>query len=110
MRLENDWLLNEGDVERTRIKESEIMERLLFFIYLFEGKEAEYDKRHDELWPDMKQALTDSGWTNYTLFRNGTTVVGYCEAIPDVATAAKKMGATEVNARSEEHTSELQSH
>jgi L-rhamnose mutarotase len=86
------------------------MERLLFFIYLYEGKEAEYDKRHDELWPDMAQALTDCGWTNYTLFRNGTTVVGYCEAVPDVATAAKKMGATEVNARWQESFKDIIRH
>jgi L-rhamnose mutarotase len=86
------------------------MERLLFFIYLYEGKEAEYDKRHDELWPDMAQALTECGWTNYTLFRNGTTVVGYCEAVPNVATAAQKMGATEVNARWQESFKDIIRH
>ncbi len=72
------------------------MERMCFFIKIYEGKELEYDKRHDELWPEMAQALTDSGWTNYSLFREGTLVIGYVECIPDVATALEKMGKQDI--------------
>ena len=68
------------------------MERKCFYIKLYEGKELEYDKRHAELWPEMAQALTECGWTNYSLFREGTLVVGYVECIPDAATAQEKMG------------------
>ncbi len=71
---------------------TESMERMCFFIYIYDGKEAEYDKRHDELWPEMAQALTECGWTNYSLFREGTLVIGYVECIPDAATALEKMG------------------
>ena len=68
------------------------MERMSFCIKLYEGRELEYDKRHDELWPEMAQALTKCGWTNYSLFREGTLVIGYVECIPDAATALEKMG------------------
>ena len=79
------------------------MERLLFFIYLYEGKEAEYDKRHDELWPDMAQALTDCGWKNYSIFLNEKegTLIGYCE-VDNFAAAQAKMSKMDVNTRWQE--------
>lgn len=63
------------------------MERMCFFIQIYEGKELDYDKRHDELWPEMAQALTNCGWINYSLFREGTLAIGYVECIPNAATA-----------------------
>ena len=75
------------------------MERLCFFIELEEGAEEEYERRHRELWPDMHDALVAAGYTNYSLFRRGTTVVGYAECEPDVATVMAGMGAAEVTPR-----------
>jgi L-rhamnose mutarotase len=75
------------------------MERLCFFIELEEGAEEEYERRHRELWPDMHDALVAAGYTNYSLFRRGTTVVGYAECEPDVATVMARMGAAEVTPR-----------
>ncbi len=79
------------------------MERLCFLINLVPGTEAEYEKRHDEIWPDMTAAINRAGFTNYTLFRRGTQVIGYAECVPDVATVLAKMGEEEVNARWSEH-------
>jgi L-rhamnose mutarotase len=75
------------------------MERMCFTFDIEAGSEEEYKRRHDEIWPDMAQALRDSGLRNYTLFRRGTTIIGYVECHPDRATAFGAMGATEVNAR-----------
>jgi L-rhamnose mutarotase len=60
----------------------------------------EYVRRHAEVWPDMLQALRETGWTNYTLFldRNDGTLFGYFET-PDLAAAKAGMAAREVNAR-----------
>ena len=33
------------------------------------GYEEEYKKRHDELWPEMKDMLRDAGIRNYNIFR-----------------------------------------
>jgi L-rhamnose mutarotase len=59
----------------------------------------EYTARHAAVWPDMLQALADSGWRNYSIFaRPDGLLVGYVEA-DDLAAAQAAMEATEVNAR-----------
>ncbi len=75
------------------------MERLCFTFKLAPGALPEYVKRHDEIWPEMLEALTESGYRNYTLFHSDGVITGYAECHPDIATAAAKMGATEVNQR-----------
>jgi len=75
------------------------MERLCFLIELEPGAEQEYERRHDELWPEMHQALKAAGYTNYSLFRRGSTVIGYAECVPDVATVLRTMAASPVTPR-----------
>jgi len=75
------------------------MERYCFTFELIEGREDEYKRRHDEIWPELVRALKDAGISNYTLFRRGRHVIAYCECEPDAATAFGRVGATEVNAR-----------
>ena len=75
------------------------MERLCFTFEIRPGTEAEYKKRHDEIWPELVDAVKDAGCENYSLFRRGTQIIGYLECHPDVATAFAKLGATDVNAR-----------
>ena len=75
------------------------MERLCFTFEIRPGTEAEYKKRHDEIWPELVDAINDAGLANYTLFRRGTTITGYVECSPDVATAFAKLAPTDVNAR-----------
>ena len=75
------------------------MERIFFTFEIFPGMEDEYKKRHDEIWPELVEAIQDAGIKNYSLFRRGTTIYAYGECHPDVATAFGKIGATDVNAR-----------
>ena len=75
------------------------MERFCFTFQLRPGTEAEYQRRHDEIWPELVAALQDAGVGNYTLFRRDLQVIAYCECVPDAATAFGKVGATEVNRR-----------
>ena len=51
------------------------MERGCFTYHIIEGTEYEYKKRHDEIWPEMRAALKEAGFSNYTLFRRGTQIV-----------------------------------
>lgn len=44
------------------------------------GYEDEYKKRHDEIWPEMLEALRKAGVRNYNIFRHGLTLFGYFEA------------------------------
>lgn len=75
------------------------MERMCFTFELREGAEAEYKRRHDEIWPELVAAIKDGGLSNYSLFRRGTQVVAYVECEPDAATAFAKVGAHEANTR-----------
>lgn len=40
---------------------------------LHPGKAAEYKKRHDEIWPELKQALLYAGITEYYIFLDEQT-------------------------------------
>ena len=75
------------------------MERLCFVMDLNPGQEAKYDRVHQEMFPEMHDALVDAGYTNYTIFRLRTTVVGYAECVPDVATVLDRMAQHPVSAR-----------
>jgi L-rhamnose mutarotase len=39
-----------------------------FKMKLKPGFAAEYKKRHDEIWPELKQLLSDSGVSDYSIF------------------------------------------
>lgn len=59
----------------------------------------EYRERHRQVWPEMRQALADAGWRNYSLFlRADGTLIGYLEC-DDFDAVRAAMAATEVNAR-----------
>ena len=75
------------------------MERICFTFEIRPGTEAEYKRRHDEIWPELVDAIRESGFRNYSLFRRGTQVVAYAECHPDRATAFAKLREHEVNAR-----------
>lgn len=52
-----------------------------FKMKLYEGMEKEYEKRHNELWPEMKEMIHQYGGKNYTIFLDEETLVlyGYIE-------------------------------
>lgn len=50
------------------------MNRIAFKMKLFPGKEAEYKKRHDEIWPELQQLLTQSGISEYSIFLDPETL------------------------------------
>lgn len=76
------------------------MERVCFRLKVRLERLDEYVERHRRVWPDMREALSASGWTNYSLFLDHSdgTLIGYLET-PDLAAAQAGMAATEVNAR-----------
>ncbi len=49
------------------------MQRLAFKMKLFKGFEAEYRKRHDELWPELQQLLKETGVNDYAIFLDTAT-------------------------------------
>jgi len=57
------------------------MIRKAFIMRLYPGQEAEYKKRHDALWPEMKKMIQEYGGSNYSIFldRKTNILYGYIE-------------------------------
>ena len=43
-------------------------EQIAFRMNLFPGQAAEYRKRHDEIFPELSQALKDAGVSDYSIW------------------------------------------
>jgi L-rhamnose mutarotase len=75
------------------------VQRVCFVLRVKPDRVAEYRVRHQEVWPEMQDALRESGWSNYTIFVvDDGLVVGYLET-PNFDSARATMATTEVNAR-----------
>jgi len=57
------------------------MIRKAFVMSVNEGQEAEYQRRHSPIWPEMEQVLKDHGAHNYSIFLDPETrqLFGYVE-------------------------------
>lgn len=55
--------------------------RKAFKMKLYEGMEKEYEKRHNELWDEMKEMIHAYGGSNYSIFldKETNTLFGYIE-------------------------------
>ena len=82
------------------------MKRIGFQFKVREDRLAEYKEHHKHVWPEMLEALRETGWHNYSLFmRKDGLIFGYFETDTDLATAQTKMAAKEVNTRWQEFMS-----
>ena len=63
------------------------MQRHAFKMRLIPGMEAEYTRRHDEIWPDLVNLLREAGISNYSIHldRETNTLFGYLERRDDHA-------------------------
>ncbi len=78
------------------------MERVCFLARVHADRLDEYKRRHKEVWPEMLQALRETGWHNYSLFlRDDGLLVGYLET-PDYQKALDGMAGREINSRWQE--------
>ena len=82
------------------------MKRVGFQFKVRQDRLSEYKEHHKNVWPEMLNALRETGWHNYTLFmRADGLIFGYFETEQDLAAAQSKMAATEVNTRWQEFMS-----
>ena len=49
------------------------MERIAFKMRLIPGNEVEYQKRHDEIWPELTKLLKQAGICEYSIFLDQET-------------------------------------
>ncbi|MCH7404349.1 L-rhamnose mutarotase [Belliella aquatica] len=50
-----------------------MIKQIAFRMKIKPGAEAEYKKRHDEIWPELRDLLKDSGVVNYSIFLDRET-------------------------------------
>ena len=49
------------------------MKRLAFKMQLKKGQKAAYEKRHREIWPELKKLLKEAGISEYSIFLDEET-------------------------------------
>ena len=77
----------------------EMHQRICFTLQVKRDRLEEYRERHKAVWPEMQQALRETGWHNYSLFlRDDGLLIGYLET-PDFDAALSGMAKAEVNRR-----------
>ena len=75
------------------------MQRVCFVLRVKPDRIEEYKRRHRAVWPEMLAALSETGWTNYSLFlRPDGLLIGYLET-RDFDRARKEIARMEVNQR-----------
>jgi L-rhamnose mutarotase len=71
------------------------LQRICFVLQVNPERLAEYKSRHRSVWPEMLEALRETGWSNYSLFLRED---GFLET-EDFARARAGMASREVNER-----------
>lgn len=68
------------------------MKREAFKMYLKAGHEAEYEKRHNEIWPELKNLLKETGVSDYTIFWDKETNILYAYQVVDGNSSSQDLG------------------
>lgn len=79
------------------------MKRVGFLLKVRPELLAEYKQHHQNVWPEMQEALRRTGWRNYSIFaRPDGLLFGYFEAEESFAASLAGMAKEEVNGRWQE--------
>jgi L-rhamnose mutarotase len=82
------------------------MQRIAFLMHLRPGTEEEYQRRHEQVWPEMVAELQTAGCHNYSIFRDGLQLFAYLE-VDDLDRYRAYLAESAVAARWEEHMSDI---
>jgi L-rhamnose mutarotase len=81
-------------------------QRTAFVLRVRPEKIDEYIRAHEDVWPEMLDALRGAGIRNYTIFRDGNRMFGYFEA-DDLAAAERYLAEQDVSTRWQDAMAEL---
>src|SRR5699024_4742009 len=84
-------------------KEADKMEHMAWKGRVKTGCKAEYQRRHNEIWPEMVAVLKEAGICNYSIFYVNDELFGYYECEKGVAWAEKVQAESPVVARWNEY-------
>ena len=80
--------------------------RSAFVLHVRPERIDDYVAAHNNVWPEMLDAIRNSGIRNYTIFRAGADVFGYFES-EDLERAAACLAQQPVSARWQDTMAEL---
>lgn len=83
------------------------MEKYAWRGKIVEGKQEEYKKRHDNIWPEMKKVLENAGIRNYTIWMTGNELFGYYECEHGVEYASKVQAESDIVNRWDEYMKDI---
>lgn len=72
------------------------MKTVAFKMKLNPGMMAEYKKRHDEIWPELKKLLKDNGISDYSIFLDEETNILFAVQKQDGSGSSQDLGTTEI--------------
>ncbi len=75
------------------------MARVCFISRIRPDRIDTYRQRHAEVWPEMLQALHETGWRDYTLHLAAAALLAGVVDVDDFDAAREAMAAREVNTR-----------
>jgi len=76
------------------------LKRVGFILKVREKYIEEYKIHHNNVWPEMKSALSRNGWNNYSLFmRKDGLMFGYFEAKESFLDSLEEMSKEEINTK-----------
>ena len=83
------------------------MDRYAWKAKIKDGKITEYRRRHDEIWPEMKEVLERAGIRNYSIGNVGDELFGYYECEFGAEYAARIQAGSPVVEKWNEYMSDI---
>jgi L-rhamnose mutarotase len=74
-------------------------QRIAFRMNLNPGQADEYKKRHDEIWPELSQALRDAGVSDYSIWLDPETNALFATLVRSDDHTMDALPRTEINKR-----------
>ncbi len=68
------------------------MKRQAFKMYLKPGFEAEYEKRHNAIWPELRALLKETGVADYSIYWDKETNVLFAYQTVDGESSSQDLG------------------
>lgn len=83
------------------------MEKYAWKARVVPGMRAEYQKRHDEIWPELVELLKGAGIGNYSIWICGEDLFGYYECANSIDFAAKAQAGSPIVDRWNEYMKDV---
>jgi L-rhamnose mutarotase len=83
------------------------MKRSAFKMKLKPGFEAEYERRHDEIWPELSALLSKSGISDYSIFLDAETLTLFAVQKESGGSSSQDLGSLDVVKRWWEYMADI---